>query len=464
MANITKRIGKNGNVSYLIRVFIDENSTGKQKFKSMTYKPAPGMTEKQIDKELHRKATLFEEKVKSGLVSIDGNITFEAYAEKWLETQPLALSTRNRYKGLLKRINPAIGHIRLEKLKAHHLDMFYKNLAEDGVKEKGCFATSKCLGEIMKDRKLSLEKLAKMADVAPSTVGAARKGSRISTEKANQIAAALDLKTIEVFSIVENTGKLSPKTIREHYVLISAILAKAKKERLVPFNEAAEFSTPPKVRRTEAAYLDRNEASYLIEKLLKEDDIRTKTSIILLVCSGLRRGELCGLTWDDINFQNNTISVNKALQYQPGNGIIIVPTKNDSSQRTIKIPGWVMPILSDYKKWWYSERFKNGSMWKGKQQFLFIQKDGKPINPDTVNFWLDKFKSKYPELPHFTPHSLRHTFATLQITAGVDIRTLQARTGHAQASTLLNTYSHAIQSAEEAAANALGDMLKPNAI
>lgn len=65
------------------------------------------------------------------------------------------------------------------------------------------------------------------------------------------------------------------------------------------------------------------------------------------------------------------------------------------------------------------------------------------------------------DLPHLNPHALRHTFATLQIAAGVDLRTLQARTGHAQASTLVNIYSHALKSAAEAATNALDDMLTP---
>ena len=65
MANITKRTTKTGS-SYLIRVFVDQNSTGKQKMKSMTWKPAPGMTEKQIQKELTKQATMFEEKVKNG--------------------------------------------------------------------------------------------------------------------------------------------------------------------------------------------------------------------------------------------------------------------------------------------------------------------------------------------------------------------------------------------------------------
>ena len=82
------------------------------------------------------------------------------------------------------------------------------------------------------------------------------------------------------------------------------------------------------------------------------------------------------------------------------------------------------------------------------------------INLDIINFWIEKFIEKY-NLPRFTPHSLRHTFATLQIMAGVNIRTVQARTGHAQASTLTDIYAHAIKTAEELATEALDNMLMP---
>jgi integrase len=135
-------------------------------------------------------------------------------------------------------------------------------------------------------------------------------------------------------------------------------------------------------------------------------------------------------------------------------------TKNDSSSRSITLPPEILILLEEYKQWWTNERIKNGDRWKGQKERLFIQADGKPINPDTINGWLNKFTEKNG-LRHIYPHALRHTFATLQIANGVDLRTLQARTGHAQASTLLNIYSHSIKRAEEAASNVLGNVLLP---
>ena len=152
--------------------------------------------------------------------------------------------------------------------------------------------------------------------------------------------------------------------------------------------------------------------------------------MLLALYSGVRRGELCGLEWRDIDTQNSIIHVLRASQYQSGNGITTVSTKNESSKRPIKLPPFMFQTLSHYRVWWLEQRLINGDRWQGKEERLFIQSDGKPINPDTINYWLNKFIEAHG-LEHFTPHSLRHTFSTLQIAAGVDIRTLQARTGHA---------------------------------
>ena len=207
-------------------------------------------------------------------------------------------------------------------------------------------------------------------------------------------------------------------------------------------------------------YLDDEQALDFLSLLLKEKDIRVKTALTLLLFSGARRGELCGLSWPDIDFEKKLINIVRASQYQSKKGIVEVPTKNISSIRAVKAPSFIFELLGQYKTWWNKQRLLFGSDWQGSDQRLFIQENGKPINPDTINYWMNKFLAKN-DLRHITPHSLRHTFATLQISAGVDIRTLQARTGHAQASTLINIYSHAIKSAQEAASDALETILLP---
>ena len=462
MANITPRLNKKGEISYLIRVFVDEKSDGKQTFKSMTFRPAPGLSQKQIEKKLNETAVMFENKVKNGLSAYDGTTKFEDYAARWMEAAQHAPKTRSRYESLLVRINAAIGHIKLQNIQAHHLEAFYANLKEDGIKDKGRYAATCGLDNLMDEKKLTRDRVSKLAGIAPSTVGVARSGKQISIECAKKIAAVFDVPVKRIFTIDDNTCGLSDKTILHHHRLISSILGKAKKERIIQYNVALEHATAPKVAKKEARYLDDEQARELVSLLLNEPDIRIKTSLILALYSGVRRGELCGLEWRDIDSDKGLIHVLRASQYQSGNGIITVSTKNESSKRPIKLPPFMFQLLSQYRVWWLEQRIHNGDRWQGKDERLFIQSDGKPINPDTINYWLGKFIKRH-SLEHFTPHSLRHTFSTLQISAGVDIRTLQARTGHAQASTLTNIYAHSIKSATEAASDVLDDILTPKA-
>jgi len=454
MATIQKR-----GDAYKITVSDGYAAAGRQIRHTVTWTPAHDLTEKQIEKEHDRQAVLFEEKVRTGQY-VDGNIRFSEYAEMWMESAQLAPVTRTVYNDLLTRINHAIGNIKLDKLQSHHLEAFYRNLKENGVKNSGRWAVTNGFDELIKERKLSRVKAAAIADVCATTIGDARNGKKISFKSAEKIATAFGKKTTDLFTVhVETTG-LSDKTVLHHHRLISAILEKAKRERYVPYNIAAEYVTPPKVKRKEPVYLDDEQARDMVFHLLDERDIRIKTALILLLYSGLRRGELCGLSWADIQPDKGLIHVMRASQFQEGRGIVEVPTKNESSVRAVKLPSVIFGILADYKTWWTEQRLIHGDKWQGDAGRLFIQSDGKPINPQTINKWLADFLERNG-LPKLTPHSLRHTFATLQIAAGVDLKTIQARGGWADGDTPMKIYAHAIKSAAEAATDALDQILTP---
>ncbi len=458
MANITKRQNKAGNSSYLIRVYIDEGAGGKQLTKSMTWKPPGGMRPSTADKQAEKEAVLFEERVKSGIVSLDGKTKFAEYAARWMETAELAPKTREQYDYLLKRINQGIGHIALEKLRVDHLHLFFKNLREDDVKTIGGYAISNVLGECRKAAGMTRRKLSELSGVSVSTILVATRGERIAIDSAKKLCAALEQSLEAVFTVNYKTGKLSARTIKLHHSIIRLILAAAKRARIIPFNVAAEFMDAPKNPKSEAKYLSDEEAQGFLSVLIQEPDIRVKTALILDLFTGLRRGELCGLSWPDIDYDKKVIHIRRASQYVPKHGIIEVTTKNETSDRDIDVSPFVIGALRQYQAWWREHRLMHGDAWKGEKERLFIQNNGKPIYPGTINEWLSKFAARNG-MEHINPHALRHTFITLQITAGVDIRTLQARTGHAQASTLLNVYSHSIKSAQEKAAQALDAVL-----
>ena len=385
MANITQRINKKGEVSYRIRVYVGEKSNGKQKFESMTWKPEAGMTENKIADELNRQTVLFNEKISKGEVTYNAKIKFQVYAATWLTNAQIAPKTRERYEVLLRRINEAIGHLRLEQIQAHHLESFYTNLAEDGIKNNGQYAVSDKLVRYIEKKKISRGQLAKMAGVALATVSHATNGKRITFDSANKICAALDMPTNELFTIQQTAEGLADVTIMHHHRLITAILGKARKSRIIEHNVASEFADAPKIRKKEARYLDDVQAQQIVALLLQEPDVRKKTAILLCLFSGIRRGEFGGLKWQNIDFNKKLLHIKQSTQWQQGKGIVEVPTKNESSERVIKLPAWIFDLLQEYRQWWKEHRMKCGDTWEG-SDWVFIQNNGKPIAPNTLNF------------------------------------------------------------------------------
>ena len=457
MASITQRKRKDGQVSYLIRVFVEETYDGKQRTKSMTWRAPRGMRPSSAEKEARRQAVLFEQRVREGREGVGGNIRFGDWARYWLDTQPLAVCTKNGYEQLMKRIEPALGNIRLNKLTARHIEGFYASLRQPSARTGGGWAEGTAVGQVLQEKGLSLTACAELAGVSRATVTAAARGRRVRLDSAGKIACALQKEPEILFSL--HPEPLSDVTLVHYHRLICAVLSKAKREQLVAFNVAAEQVTPPRATRHEAHYLDEEQAHRLYQAVSAWPEPRMKTALTLLLFTGMRKGELCGLSWPDIDFSSGAVQVRRASQWQRGKGVVEVKTKTASSVRSIDVPQLVLEQLEDYHIWWRRQAEAKGEAWKGDElQRLFVREDGQPILPQTVNSWVEKVASACG-LPPITPHSLRHTFATLQITAGVDVRTLQARTGHAQESTLVNIYSHVLRSAQKRAADTLENML-----
>jgi integrase len=226
---------------------------------------------------------------------------------------------------------------------------------------------------------------------------------------------------------------------------------------VIPNNPASRVK-PPKVARTEAKYLDEKQTAELL-RLLENESVPHQTMIKMFIYSGLRRGEMCGLEWGDIDFENHLITVHHSSQYVSGIGIYTKETKTETSDHTIKLPSPAFEVLKDYKVWKIEERLKMGDKWVVSDR-IFTQYDGKPIHPDTITGWFRDFIAK-TDLPQITIHSLRHTNITLLIAAGVPLRTVSYRAGHAQTSTTQNIYAHAIRTADEMASAVLDDILTP---
>lgn len=218
---------------------------------------------------------------------------------------------------------------------------------------------------------------------------------------------------------------------------------------------------PPKAERKEAEYLDEVQAFELLQ-CLENEPIIYKTLFTVILYSGMRRGEACGLEWSDIDLDNGIVDINKSSLYLPEKGIYDDDTKNATSRRVIKLPSPAVDALKALKVYQAQERLKLGDQWHNTDK-VFTAWNGKPIHPDTVTGWFKKFTERH-NLPPVHVHSLRHTNATLLIFNGADIKTVSHRLGHADVATTGNIYTHAIKTVDERAAEALTDIFSNRAV
>lgn len=250
-------------------------------------------------------------------------------------------------------------------------------------------------------------------------------------------------------------GGLSPQTIRHHHRLIHTMLETAVKWELIKSNPADNVP-PPKVKKQEAKFLEEDEVHALLEAL-KEAPLKYQVAILLTLSAGLREGELMGLRWENVDFNENTIRIIQASQHIPGMGTFIKDPKNDTSKRTIKIPSTVMDLLKQYEIEQSKNKLKFGELYND-TGYVFVQFNGELMNTYSPSKWFREFL-KRNNLKHITFHQLRHTSASLLVNAGLDIGAISKRLGHSNKSTTLNIYSHALKSADEAAAEKMEAMM-----
>lgn len=250
----------------------------------------------------------------------------------------------------------------------------------------------------------------------------------------------------------EKTGKpLAPKTIRHNLSLISNVFTYAVKMGLVSDNPCSKV-TIPKGEVKEKQIYSQEEMETLLTKLIGEP-LKYQVFFYLIAYSGFRRGEMLGLEWKDIDFENNIISVRRTSNYTAERGIYTDTTKTKRSQRTLKISPYIMEILKQLKEEQDNEALRLGSKWVETDR-LFTKWNGEEMNNQTPYGWLKEFCEKN-DLPFYGIHSFRHFAASALISAGLDVTTVSGALGHCNSGTTLNVYSHMFQNAQARVSEAM---------
>lgn len=447
MATVKKR-----GQSYLITVSNGYDITGKQIREYMTWTPEPGMTTRQIEKELNRQKVLFEEKILTAGVQ-NGNMRFADFTEIFLRDHArpnLKAQTVYGYEERLPRINKAIGHIRLKDLKPQHLAAFYANLQENGLRTKELATATFDLDAWLQEHKTSAAALTREHGLSVWALKQTRARRPIAKESAVKIAAIIGQDISSLFKIEKDMTPLSPGTVRTYHRTISAILRRAVKWNYIQGNPADRVDAPGG-NDQEAAYLDEPDVRRMLELLAKEP-IKWRTLIMFDLLSGIRRAELGGLRWTDIDFQNSIITIRQTYNYIPSKGAYVDTPKTAKSARSIRISKAAILLLSEYKEWQDRQRAMLGDAWEDIDGRVFTNDFGAPIFPTSITQWFSKFVKRCG-LPKVSVHSLRHTCASLMISNGVPLVAVSKQLGHAQTSTTANIYTHVIQATEARAAH-----------
>ena len=241
----------------------------------------------------------------------------------------------------------------------------------------------------------------------------------------------------------EKNPGLSNSTVRGIHMMLHNALDRAVRERLILRNPT-EDCIIPKLEKKEM-------------KILRPEDIKAYLAaaerrgvlpmFYLELVSGVRKGEMVALLWDDLDIEQRTISVSKQALSRPGGEIVVNRPKTENSIRAISIPQEAVDLLVE-------EHQKHPD-----NPYMFPSpKTGGMYYPDSV-VNLHKKLLRDAGLGHIRFHDLRHTFATMALQNGVDVKTVSAMLGHYDAGFTLRTYTHATRQMHEQAAEKMGSFM-----
>lgn len=453
MASVRKIQGKGG-VSYKITVTMGRDALGNQIRHYKTWKPDHPMPPRQMEKEAKKAAFEFELELERGFTP-DSKQTFSEYAEyifSLREQRGDKPQTMNRVRRQMERINQYIGGMKLIDIRPQHLNEMYKKMSEPGANTCGIYAAPAVdFNELLSGD--SFEAFSSKCGVSWAVIRRLCHGQNISIKNADKISKNLGRN--DLFTVIGSGKPLSPGTIRSYQGVVSMIFANAEKEMLLQYNPAKRVTLPKikKVRNQESIQPDTLKE---ILAALDRERMDFKALIHMLIVTGCRRGEVLGLTWRDVDFDNEQIFVNKSVSYLPKKGIFCDTTKTGDS-RYVSIPKETVSLLRQYRVWQSKQRLSVGDLWED-NNLVFSKWNGTFLYPASVNIKLTEF-CKRNGFPSLHPHLFRHTAASIMLSNGIDVLSVSKMLGHSSPNMTMRVYAHEVEAARRKGAECISNVL-----
>lgn len=245
-------------------------------------------------------------------------------------------------------------------------------------------------------------------------------------------------------------------TVVKVYTILHSLFKMAYSKDVIDRNPMDKVDRP-KARKDELRGQEAD--SYTIDEVqrifsaLEREPLKWRAMLHLLIDTGIRRGECCGLQWKNINFKTNTITISGNLCYTPQKGIYL-DTPKSGRIRTIDVDPDVIELLRQLR---IERSSKAISLW------VFTQEGNpKPMHPQSPTRYLKKFSERCG-IPGLHPHALRHTFASIAITNGADVASVSEKLGHSDKAVTLRMYTHADQESMKRASQIFREALKKKA-
>ena len=229
--------------------------------------------------------------------------------------------------------------------------------------------------------------------------------------------------------------KLSPNTVIKHHNLLTNTLNAAERQEYITKNPMRAVS-PPKKRQREAKFYTPEQLGILLDKA-----VGTRLELPVFICAylGLRRGELCGLRWSDVDLGHQTITIENT-RTQAGKKEIEKGTKTASSTRTLSLPETLCDMLKAAKEHQKACRAEYKNAYDD-NDYVVVMEDGRPFRPNYLSELFGKFLADN-DLPKIVLHELRHTFASLSNQAGIPAYNIGKALGHSTPATTQKIYTH----------------------
>lgn len=264
---------------------------------------------------------------------------------------------------------------------------------------------------------------------------------------------ALDSHTIQsLYNSLEKPSNgqdgISPKTIKNVHGVLHKSLQQAVANGYIRYNPA-DACILPRIEKKELHPLDEGQITTFLRAIKGH---RFEDLFIVTLFTGMREGEVCGLTWDCVDLEKGTLTINKQLQKMRNTGgeHRLVPTKNGKG-RTVTAAPFVVSILRQVQRQQQENKKRNAELWQD-SGFVFTNEIGEHLKPQTVYRDFKKVVTRIG-CPETRFHDLRHSYAVAAIRSGDDIKTVQGNLGHATAAFTLDIYGHVTDQMKRESAN-----------